>query len=130
MLNLSRYSNDQGNRWDRELSDRHISAQSAKPRLPRHISSLESFSHNQANNFSLRQAPRKCPLQQNTYPEEATNLAVNILRSQLQGNVLTEKYLENVRHNLQHRLEVAQSEDNCQLVTMLQEEFRQLEASM
>jgi len=129
MLNLSRYSNYQDDRWDDKLGDRPLSAQLAKPRLPRHISSLESFSHNQAISFSLCQAPRKCPLPQNTHPEEATNLAVNILRSQLQDSVFTEKYLANVRHNLQHRLEVAQFEKNYHLATMLLEEFRELEAT-
>jgi hypothetical protein len=129
MLNLSSQPNYGSEQYSRELSDRHISsALSAKPRLPRHISSLESFSHNQAISFSLRQAPQRCPLQQDTHPEEATNLAVNILRFQLQDSVFTEKYLANVRQNLQHRLEVAQAQENRQLATMLLEEFRELEA--
>jgi hypothetical protein len=130
MLNLSSQPNYGTEQYNRELSDRYISTQLAKPRLPRHISSLESFSHNQENNFSLGQAPRKCPLHQNTNPEEATSLAVNILRAQLQDSVFTEKYLANVRQNLQHRLEVAQAQENRQLATILLEEFRQLETSI
>ncbi|MGL5834444.1 MAG: hypothetical protein ACRC1Z_14595 [Waterburya sp.] len=129
MLNLSS-SNYQADQWDRELSDRHVSHSSEKPRLPRHISSLESFSRSRAVKSPLHQAPKKCPLNQKTFPGLTSNQAVDMLRDQLQDTVFTEKYLENVRRNLQYRLEVAQLEENCQLVTMLQEEVRQLETSI
>jgi hypothetical protein len=130
MLNLSSYSNCQNYQGDSELSDRHVSSSSEKPRLPRHISSLESPSHSRVMKARLHQAPEKCPLNQNTSPVVASNQAVNMLRYQLQDTAFAEKYLENVRRNLQYRLEVAQVEEKCQLVTMLQEEVRQLEASI
>lgn len=130
MLNLSSNSNYQADQWDGELSDRHVAALSEKPRLPRHISSLESSSRTRAVKARLHQAPKKCPLNQNASPVEASNQAVDMLRYQLQDTVFAEKYLANVRRNLQYRLQIAQVEENCQLVTMLQEEVRQLEASI
>jgi hypothetical protein len=130
MLNLSSNSNYQAHQWDGELGDHHVSALSEKPRLPRHISSLESPNRTRAAKARLHQAPKKCPLNQNASPAEASNQAVDMLRYQLQDTVFAEKYLANVRRNLQYRLEVAQVEENCQLVTMLQEEVRQLEASI
>lgn len=138
MLNLSSSSNNQADQWDRELSDREAWAKSncqvfprsEKLRLPRHISSLESSNRSKAVKARLHQAPKKCPLNQNTSSELASNQALDVLRDQLQDTVFAEKYLANVRRNLQYRLEVAQLEENCQLVTMLQEEVRQLEASI
>lgn len=138
MLNLSSSSNYQADQWNRELSDReaylegnrHVSPSSEKPRLPRHISSLEAPSHSRAIKTHLHQAPKNCPLNQNASPVVASNQAIDMLRDQLQDTVFTEKYLENVRRNLQYRLEVAQLEENWQLVTMLQEEVRQLEESI
>lgn len=130
MLNLSSCSNYQSDQWDGELSDCHVSALSEKPRLPRHISSLESPSRSKAVKARLHQAPKKCPLNQNASPVVASNQAIDMLRDQLQDTAFAAKYLANVRRNLQYRLEVAQVKENCQLVTMLQEEVRQLEASI
>jgi hypothetical protein len=111
-------------------SHRPGSASSEKLRLPRHISSLEAPGRSRAVKACLHQAPKKCPLNQNASPVLANNQAIHMLQYQLQDTAFAEKYLENVRRNLQYRLEVAQLEENYQLVTMLQEEFRQLEASI
>jgi hypothetical protein len=116
--------------WDGELSDRHVYSSSEKLRLPRHISSLEAPSHSRAIKARLHQAPKKCPLNQNTSLAVDSNRAIDMLRYQLQDTAFAEKYLENVRRNLQYRLEVAQLGKNCRLVTILQEEVRQLEASI
>jgi hypothetical protein len=127
MLNLSRYANKQAARHY-ELSDRLILDSSEKIRLPRHISSLESTQHNRTIDTSQHQVAQQCALNQDTSSAEA-NMAVNILRYQLQDSAAQQKHLENLRNNLQRRLATAQTKENCQLVTMLQEEFRQLELS-
>jgi hypothetical protein len=129
MLNLSRSTNYRDAPNYIELKDNLISHPSAKVRLPRHISSLESPQHNRTTNVSRHPIARKCLTNPDTYPAEATNLAVNILRYQLQDSMAKQKHLENLRNNLQHRLTIAQTNKNCQLVTMLQEESRQLETS-
>jgi hypothetical protein len=130
MLNLSHCTNQQATRHYDELSDRLILDSSEKIRLPRHISPLESTQHNRAIDTSQHQVTaQQCTLNQKTSSAEARNLAVNILRYQLQDSAAQQKHLENLRNNLQRRLETAQTKDNCQLVTMLQEEFRQLELS-
>jgi hypothetical protein len=129
MLNLSRSPNYRDAPGDSELSDRSNLDDSAKIRLPRHISSLESCQHHQRANASRQQISQTDFGKRNTYSAEATNLAVNILRYQLQDAFAQQKHLENWQNSLQHRLKVAQAKENHQLVTMLQEEFRQLEAS-
>jgi hypothetical protein len=130
MLNLSSYSNYQNYQEDSELSNPHASSWSEKLRLPRHINSLESPSRNRAMKARLQQAPQQCPLAHETSPQLVSHQALKMLRYQLQDTAFVEKHLENVRRNLQYRLEVAQLEKNYQLVTILQEESRQLEASV
>lgn len=130
MLNLSPSTNYRDAPNYLELKDNLISHPSAKIRLPRHISSLESPQHHRTTNGSMHQIAQKCPTNQDAYPAEATNLAVNILRYQLQDSMAQQKHLENLRNNLQHRLTVAQTNKNCQLVTMLQEESKQLETAL
>ncbi len=129
MLNLSGSTNYRDAPNYIELKDNLISHPSTKIRLPRHISSLESPQHHRTTNANRHPIAQKCPTNLDTYPAEATNLAVNILRYQLQDSMAQQKHLENLRNNLQHRLTVAQTNKNCQLVTMLQEESRQLETS-
>lgn len=129
MLNLSRRSHSRSFPDNCEAIDRPVFATSAKPRLPRHISAWETSGRNQAIASSLYQAPNKCPLDHNLKSAQATNLAVNILRYQLQDHVAQQKHWENLRCNLQHRLEVARSTNNTQLLTILQAEFRQLETT-
>ena len=120
MFNLSRNSN-YFNSVHAEIGDRFN-----KLRLPRHISALESPTHSQKVRRRLDLDVRQCPLMQPKNSEEASNLAVNILQYQLRDGVSQQKHLENLRSNLKHRLHVARVEANSQLVTMLQEEFRQL----
>jgi len=128
MLNLSRSSNYSNHTFHSEIGDRENSDRD-KIRLPRHISALESPSHSVQACPSPLQAVRQCPLKQRQ-SAEATNLAVNILRFQLQDRSSQRKHLENLRSSLMRRLQAAQSAKNSQLVTMLEEEFRQLEASI
>jgi len=106
-----------------------IDAFAKKPSRPRHISVLESPTHSRKVCQSLFYPVRQCPLNQQGKSAEATNLAVNILRYQLQDSISQNQHLNNLRSNLQHRLEVAQAEKNERLITMLREEFQQLEAS-
>lgn len=129
MLNLSRSTKDRDAANYIELKDNLISNPSAKIRLPRHISSLESPQHNRIANASKYPIAQKCQTNPDGYPAEATNLALNILRYQLQDSMAQQKHLENLRSNLQHRLTVAQTNKNCQLITMLQQESRHLETS-
>jgi hypothetical protein len=128
MLNLSRSTNYRDASKSNELDDNLVSHPSTKIRLPRHISSLESPQRNRTSN-ALHQIAQTCFSNRDTYSAEATSLAVNILRYQLQDSVAQQKHLENLRNNLQRRLTIAQVNNNCQLVTMLQEESKQLEAS-
>lgn len=129
MLNLSTTPHHRDNPSNIELGALERRAVLARIKLPRHIAALESYQHNRQVRSSLPLAEQKRPAHRDTCTAEATNLAVNILCYQLKDTVAQQKHLENVRNNLQHRLAVAQTKQNQQLITMLQEESRQLEAS-
>ncbi len=106
--------------------------QQKKLKLPRHISSLESKARVNSNLGNLDEINYQsviCSTNLDSYPAEAIDLAVSILKYQLKDLASKQKHLENVRCNLRHRLQVAQVQGNSQLVNILQEEFRQLEAS-
>ena len=123
MIELSSYPN-RGKKYPLEIIDIETVARQ-KPRLPRHISTLESKISNHFN-LSEVQQPKTCPL-----ASESLNSTVawNILKYQLSDRASQQKHGENVRSSLKHRLEVARAMGNKQLVRILQEEFRQLETS-
>lgn len=128
MLNLSRHS-DRINEISNKTVISEIGALAPKARKPRHMSVLESPNRRQQARQGLFSTVRQCPLKQQDKSAEATNLAVNILRYQLGDSTSQDRHLNNLRSNLQHRLKVARAENNEQLVTMLWDEFRQLETT-
>jgi len=121
MLNLSRNSNNFESFADLEIRDRFPTQ-----RRPRHLNSIESPAHSRKNISSPFQI-RQCPLKQER-EAAATNLAVNILQYQLQDRV-SQQHFKNLRSNLQYRLQVAIAAKNEPLITMLQQEFEQLQIS-
>lgn len=128
MFNLSSHPDHQESKRYSETIDLEIPFEKRSQKLPRHISCLESKNYRQSGNLNQAiQIRTSCSTDLAGDKTEEINLAVNILKYQLNDRVSKEKHLENVRRNLQHRLEVAKATKNCQLVTILQEEFRQLE---
>jgi hypothetical protein len=130
MINFSRSSNCYPDSYPAELIGTEISTRPIK--LPRHISSISSWGsklhRNISNSNKIEQVSKTYRLAAD--PSEATNLAVNILRYQLSDRASKQKHLENVYGNLEHRLEVAQANKNQQLVNILREEFKQLQAGI
>lgn len=96
-----------------------------KPKLPRHISSLESGSYKRSD-LSKLQKVSTCPLSQEP---STSDVAWNILKYQLYDRHLKQKHLANLQSNLERRLSVARVQGNEKLVQILQEEFRQLQNS-
>lgn len=134
MLNLSPYSsNNRPHSFYDEVMGAEAFARQKKLKLPRHISSLESKARvNSCVNSNLDEINYQSVIRSanlESHPAEAIDLAVSILKYQLKDLASKQKHLENVRCNLRHRLQVAQVQGNSQLVNILQEEFRQLEAS-
>ncbi len=101
-----------------------------RPKLPRHILSIESQSHRgQSSNIEqINYVPRAFLVKPSQ--AEKASFALNILKYQLSDRYAQQKHLENLLCNLQHRLRVAKNQGNNQLVSILQEEFRQLETSV
>lgn len=130
MFNLSSRQDLQPSKKYSETIDLEIPSEKLKRKLPRHISCLESKNYRQSNNLNRPiQLRTSCLTNLATHKTESINLAVDILKYQLSDRASKEKHLENVRRNLQHRLEVAKAKKNSQLVSILQEEFKQLETS-
>lgn len=131
MMNLFRSSKYSRNKPRLETIDREICDPWVKPKLPRHLSALESATHSSIDRLGKANQNAKIFSQDLNYEEnQAIELAVSISRYQLSDRPSQQKHLENLRCNLHHRLEVAVAVGNSQLVKMLQEEFRQLEASV
>ena len=108
-----------------EITDWH-----RKHRLPRHISALETKSHrdrHSLNSSRIDCLPKVCQI--NTDEQKTANLALDILKYQLSDRIAQQKHLENIRSNLQHRLEVATAQGNQYLINILKDEYQQLETS-
>ena len=100
-----------------------IAKQHKKLRLPRHISSLESRTHNRSYSSKLQTFSVCLPIFEDS---PNSNVAWSILKYQLSRPSL-QKHLANLQSNLEHRLSVARVQGNERLVQILQEEFRQLQ---
>ena len=124
MINFSRNSNSPEKNELSEVMGAEISTKRIK--LPRHISSWETKSHRDlVKPGKVKQPSKTCQLNDRT---QATNLAVNILRYQLQDRHLKQKHFQDIQDNLEHRLKIAHAAGNSQLVNILQAEFKQLSA--
>ncbi len=131
MLNLSPYSDKKRNKYYSEKIGLEIANIEINPKLPRHISGLSSKKHREiGKQGQASQMPTVCSINLDPEPAETINLAVDILKYQLNDRASKQKHVENVRRNLQHRLQVAQASENRELMSILQEEFRQLEATV
>jgi hypothetical protein len=132
MKNLSYYPhqpNRPNKQYPVEIMATEITDLSSRHQLPRHICQLESKSHRGQsfiNQFNYQ--PRICEIEPK--PVKTNNLAWDILRYQLSDRQAKQKHLENVRSNLERRLQVAKAQGNSQLVKILRDEFKQLETSV
>ncbi|GAB4523464.1 MAG: hypothetical protein Tsb0014_01020 [Pleurocapsa sp.] len=97
----------------------------------RHIAQFESQSHRGLRNSIPKTGmlPKICHLTPAKANEEA-NLAVNILRYQLSDRAAQETHLESVRRSLEKRLQRAKAQGDRQLISLLEDEFKQLEISV
>lgn len=126
MENSSNYSQQRNSQYPVEIIATEVTDWHSKHKLPRHICQLESKPHRgQSQIGQMNHKPRICKLEPN--PTSTGHLAWDILRYQLSDRQAKQKHLENVRSNLERRLQVAQAQGNNQLVKILRDEFRQLE---
>lgn len=127
MIHLSRHSNSSriSNNGLSEIDSIKTHKSSAKPRLPRHISSLESKTHTIQERWRRES---NSVFEPNSSSSQAIDLAVNISRYQLRDRASIQKHSENVRSSLERRLRVAIARGNYPLVALLQAEFEQLQA--
>ena len=92
--------------------------------LPRHLPRLATKSHRGIGSTSSNKVtPKVCQIGAS---QRQTNLAWNILNYQLGDRAIVQKHWENVRFNLEHRLEKANSQGDWELVGILQAEYKQL----
>ena len=128
MKNIFSHSKSQKHKYQREIIKTEISDWQSKNKLPRHISAPETESHRGGYNPSkINYAPRLCEI--NPKKPDRVNLAINIIKYQLRDRTARQKHLENLRSNLNYRLQVAKSQKNERLLNILQDEYKQLETS-
>lgn len=127
---MSCYSNIRRYKHHSEIIETEISDWRSQTYLPRHMFVPETKSHRGRHNLGKidRLPPRICHIE--PAGKKNTNLAVNILKYQLSDRASQQKHLENLRRNLEHRLQVAKSQGNSQLLNLLQEEYRQLKTAI
>ena len=96
---------------------------------PRHIAQWESSSHRGDNISRIGIPPKTCKIQ-NAKTSATANLAVDILQYQLSDRITQKIHLESVRRSLEKRLQIAKEKGDCRLVTLLEDEFEQLEITI
>lgn len=129
MKHISSYSHRQQQKYESEIISTEITDwHNRHIQLPHHISVPETKSYRERYHLNqINAAPRVCRI--DTYKPSTTNLALDILKYQLSDRASKQKHLENVRSNLQRRIEVAKAQGNRQLIDILQDEYRQLETA-
>ena len=128
MINFSPNSNHDRYNCALEITSSDASDR-VKP-IPRHILPLESKAHSSRDRLARADNLSKLYSGNSNFNNtQATELAVNISQYQLGDRVLLQKHSENVRSNLEHRLQVARRRENAQLVTLLLAELKQLQTN-
>lgn len=111
-----------------EITEREITSpnrqQTWKPNHPRHLGSRESQFHRSPGSIfhDGLAKPKTCHISCNN------SEALNILKYQLKDQKIQKAHLENVRQNLNRRLQKARARGDKQLIDLLNQESRQLES--
>ncbi|ELS01624.1 hypothetical protein Xen7305DRAFT_00013290 [Xenococcus sp. PCC 7305] len=102
----------------------HNGQQTWKPNYPRHLGSRESQLHRSPGSIfhDGLAKPKTCHISCNN------SEAFNILKYQLKDQKIQKAHLENVRQNLNRRLQKARARGDEKLITLLNQESRQLES--
>ena len=112
-----------------EISEAQIldSNQSTRIKYPRHINQRVSFNHrNYGAIFRSNVAiPKTCSISN----LNSCDKALTILQYQLKDETVKKAHLENVKRNLERRLQAAKAKGNNHLINLLQQEFQALEFS-
>ncbi|MGL5079663.1 MAG: hypothetical protein ACRDBG_28025 [Waterburya sp.] len=129
MEDLFNYPQQRNRQYPVERIATEVTDWQSRHKLPRHICQLETKTHRgQSQMGQMNHKPRICKIEPN--PTTTGHLAWDILRYQLSDRQAKQKHIENVRSNLERRLQVAKAQGNNQLVKILRDEFRQLETSV
>ena len=87
-------------------------------------SPLNSLVHHRATKIgqAIARQPRMCQLGKQSFSENP----VNVFPYQLKDYQIREVHLNNIRQNLEHRLQRAKAQGNRQLVASLNKEFQEI----
>ena len=117
---------------EKEINNRY-QRQNFHPNYPRHIANVSAKSHRNSRqmNHQKRFLPTTCQLEK-SQPAVAKeiNIALEVLRYQLNDKQAKQIHLENVRNNLEKRLQAAKASGDHNLVALLQKESQQLEINV
>ena len=111
-----------------EITDREITKNKQKSafnsRFCRQVLPLESRSHRNHGkiNHSSFTAPKVCKLGKDNYSE----MAFSVLQYQLKDRKTRQTHINNLKRNLERRIQLAKSQGNHRLVALLTQEFREI----
>lgn len=129
MKNIFQHSETRGSRYHLEIVETEITDWQSRHNSPSHLSAPESLSHRSNSNWGkIDSAPKSCRL--NLEIGDKMNAAVSILRYQLSDRTVRAKHLASIQAKLGHRLQVAKSQGDAELIGILQAENKQLETSV
>ena len=129
MKNILSHTKPRGYKYKLDIIETEISDWQSRTYLPRHISVPETKSHKVGRDAGkINCLPKACPIE--SEKQNNDNTAVNILKYQLSDRASQQRHLENLRHNLERRLQVAKLQRNSQLLEILQNEYKQLETNI
>ena len=117
---------------EQEITNRY-QGKNFYPSYPRHIASVSDKSHKHIRPITNQSCflPKTCQLIKSPPAiAKETNIALEVLRYQLNDKKAKQTHLENVRRSLEQRLQVAKASGNHYLVALLQKESQQLEMNV
>ena len=129
MKNILSHIKPRGYKYKLDIVETEISDWQSRIYLPHHISAPETKSHRVKGEVgTINHLPKICRIE--SEKQNNDNIAVNVLKYQLSDRTSRKKHFENLRHNLEHRLQVAKSQGDSRLLDILQDEYKQLEINV
>ena len=117
---------------EKEITNKY-QGQNFYPNYPRHMASVSGKSHIHSRKMTHQSCflPETCQLTKSPPAiAKETNIALEVLRYQLNDKKAKQTHLENVRRSLEQRLQAAKASGNHHLVALLQKESQQLEMNI
>ena len=102
-----------------EIKKNYITHRCNKKLLPLETSSHRHYGRVRNDNFTI---PKKCQIAGEKYSE----MAFSVLQYQLKDRQIRKTHFNNLKQNLERRIQIAKAEGNSHLVNLLNREFYEI----